>query len=516
MKWWLILLAAGCSTKANSKFCDSTCADPNTHCDTVKHECVPGAVNNDMGMPDMQMIPDMAVAVDLIGADLTVIDLTPPPACTMSSTCPSPSPICDSTSLSCRTCTASDDATCLSLSAGAPHCKIAGTNMGQCVACNTNSDCPLATPTCNPDGTCRKCAANGDCDSTLCDIPSGACIPESDVVYVSYVADPGGGSTCTDGPAGNKDGSQLHPFCEITTALTLISVTPRHYMKVAGSTTSYGGFEITSTAGTLNILGPGKNASPRAIVQADTNLSAINIDPQGAQTATVVIDGLAVIGNGMASVLVCSGAIAVGLTVTNSSFSTTTKDGIFADHCNLNLSASTITGAGVDGLYLGPNCVYNVQNNFMYGNHTGVEFTSGSTGRFIFNSVSGNNTGEGVICGGAPFIADSIVAGNKHNGGPSPGSQFTGTTCTLSNVVTGNDSYTGPGTRIALDPAFVGVSDLHLDVGGTNLAKNQACCIDQIGGLGPSPSPSPLPALDIDGSMRPKGAGWDIGAHEAM
>src|SRR3954469_2524803 len=101
MKWWLLLLmAAGCSTKANGKYCDSTCGDPNTHCDTIKHECVSGAP--DLGVTDMSGAVDDLIAVDLIGAALSYVYLPPPPACTLSSTCPDNFPVCDSTALSCR------------------------------------------------------------------------------------------------------------------------------------------------------------------------------------------------------------------------------------------------------------------------------------------------------------------------------------------------------------------------------------------------------------------------------
>ena len=55
--------------------------------------------------------------------------------------------------------------------------------------------------------------------------------------------------------------------------------------------------EITSTNGTLSFVGPGKDAPTKATVQAATNVNAILIDPTGAQTASVVIDGLRVVGS---------------------------------------------------------------------------------------------------------------------------------------------------------------------------------------------------------------------------
>jgi hypothetical protein len=511
MRWWLILLAAGCSTKANSKYCDSTCADPNTHCDIVKHECVAGAPNGgDMGMPDLRMIEDMAVNVDLTGADLTVVDLTPPPACTMSSTCPSPTPICDSTLLMCRMCTASDDATCLSLSAATPHCKLSGTNAGTCVACNVNADCAAATPTCNPDGSCRKCAANGDCDSKLCDLPSGACIAQSDIVYVNGAND-SGQTSCSDT---GKDGTQLKPFCQISTALTLVGVSNKHYVLVAGSSNQYDGFEITSTNGTLTIIGPGKDAATTARVRpAVANVDTILIDPSGSTPVSLAIFGLVVAGGGNGRALSCDdgGAGVPVLRVADCAFSTSTKAAVYINKCNATITESRMSGAA-QGIYLGSNSQYFVQNCFFFNNSTGVDFET-INGEFTFNSIGNNAATSGVTCNAAAVISNSIVFNNKMNGN----SQFNGSTnCSLIAVVTGTDNAPSSG-KIQLPPAFVGTNDLHLDVtAGANLTANQACCIDQILGTGPSPSPSPLPAIDIDGSKRPKGAHWDIGAHEAM
>jgi hypothetical protein len=48
-----------------------------------------------------------------------------------------------------------------------------------------------------------------------------------------------------------------------------------------------------------------------------------------------------------------------------------------------------------------------------------------------------------------------------------------------------------------------------------HLSANQACCIDQIKGVLDGGT-SPLPNHDFFGTMRPMGAGYDTGAHEAQ
>jgi hypothetical protein len=463
---------------------------------------------------------DLSANLDLAGTDGTIADfatepdLIPPPSCTMSSTCPATLPVCDNSN--CRSCTsASDDPTCVARSASTPHCKLLGTNAGQCAQCNVNADCPTATPTCKTDGTCHKCTANSDCDTLICDrsgtATDGQCIPASDIVYVNSANDPGQG-TCTDGAPGGKDGSLAHPFCQITTALTLLGVQTRHYIHVEGSDSSYGQFEITSTSGTVTIVGPGKDAPKKATIQASTDANAINIDPS-TMNATLVLTGLTVIGNGNASVVACqsTGAGVAAVTVLDCSVSTSNKNAIFVSNCNATIGSSRIFGATQSGLSLGNPGNYSVQNCFINGNGTGVTFVSGSTGTFRFNTVAWNLGTIGIACSGAATVEDSIVFSNKQTAG----TQFSGTACTLNNVVTGTDVYAGPGTKIQLSPSFVNsASDFHLDVTpGAVLNANKACCIDKIV---PPPSPTPIPAIDIDNEARPKGASWDIGADEAL
>ena len=514
MKWWLILLAAGCTTKANSKYCDSTCSDPGTHCDTVKHECVAGAP--DLGMADLSgaAVDDLKPPDDLIGADLTVVDLTPPPACTLSSMCPSSFPVCDPVALKCRACNgAGEDTICVQRSATEPHCKLSGTNMGLCAACNVSADCATATPVCNSDGTCRKCAANNECASRICDAPSGTCVVETDIIYVDASND-SGQSSCSETV---KDGSKGAPFCEISKALMLLGLSTRHYVLLAPSDNNYVGFDLSDTMGrTITFIGPGKDVAKKATIQAMPNQNAINIKPMAAQTASVVLDGLTVVCNGNGNVLFCDSANSrPTLTVTNSSFANTNSGAVFINQCNFKMDRSYISGAGQDGLQLGNNSNYVVQNVFIWNNSTGVEFDTGN-GNFSFNTVAYNMGSIGFYCGAQnTVIADSIVFGNKMNGN----SQFNfggGDSCTLINVVTGMDMINSSG-KITAAPVFKSMTDLHLDTSAANLAANQACCIDQLNASSsPSPSPSPLPALDIDGSNRPKGARWDIGAHEAM
>jgi hypothetical protein len=474
------------------------------------------AASTDMSL-DLSGMEDFALS-DLATYDLAGVDLVPLPSCTVSATCPDSFPVCDSTLMLCRACTgAADDSVCQGRSSSTPHCKLSGTNAGQCVACNLSADCPQASPVCNPDGTCRLCSSHSDCASGICNLyggPSnGQCVDQSKVVYVNSTNDPGQSSCSETG----KDGSQAHPFCLIADALTLAGLQSQlSYVLLAGSNNPYDQFEIQN--GTFTFVGPGRNAVPPATIQAVTNQTGVWVDPvNSSQVAAVAIDGVAVVGSGAsgsAHTVFCDGSSGgtARLTVMNSSLSGGAV-ALRTQYCELSISRSDLSNA-ITGLILALGSTYSVQNCFFFGNGTGVTFVS-TNGSFSFNTIAYNTTTTGIDCGttSTASIENSIVFGNKQNAG----TQFNnGTQCSLVSVATGADTIGGAGQIPSPAPVLVGTTDLHLDTtAGANLTANQGCCIDKIMN-GPNPTPSPLPVVDIDGTKRPKGVAWDIGAHEAM
>jgi hypothetical protein len=354
-----------------------------------------------------------------------------------------------------------------------------------------------------------KCVTATDCASEICDLwgttTHGTCVPTGSIVYVDSSNDPGQ-SACSDAA---KDGSQAHPYCRIAPALALVGLSPaKTYVHLAGSGNPYDPFVVTSTSSTLTFVGPGKSATRAATIQAAAGANAINIDPVSPSSASVVISGIRALGNGNASVLSCSGlgGSTPQLTIADSSFSGG-SNAVSINQCVATVRESALSNASQTGLVLGASSSYSIQNCFIFGNATGVSF-QGGTGAFNFNTVAYNTGTSGVACSGTTnhSLEASIVFGNRQVAG----SQFTGTTCTLVNVVTGPDSHAA---AMQLSPVLISTSDLHLDTtSGAARASNAACCIDRIS----APPPSPLPAIDIDYEQRPKGVSWDIGADEAL
>lgn len=58
-------------------------------------------------------------------------------------------------------------------------------DMGLCVGCLQNDDCPDAAPICDAEQTCQPCDDHAQCAATACDLESGACMPETCIFYVN-------------------------------------------------------------------------------------------------------------------------------------------------------------------------------------------------------------------------------------------------------------------------------------------------------------------------------------------
>ena len=511
-----VAIALSCDRTGHKEgvYCDVDvdCAGGSTRCDTSLHLCialVDGGL--DSNEPDQTLLCAPATAS---------VDCVDPAA-----------PICGATG--CRACAgAADDASCAARSASTPRCKPDGTMAGRCVACvpmapvSDTSECGAATPICDVTGSCRACVVHAECGSGLCihdGALAGRCAPVADVALVDNAGMTG--AACMTARAARDGQTAATAYCEIAEAVAA----SRKYALVRGSAQPYAAIALTDQD--LVVVGPGQAASPTARVFT-VGVVEVNMTVNtGAHE--LVLEGLDLGGDAVMKAV--RGATCTNNTGSPANARPTIRDtrihdysqeGVSATGATVTVSGATITGTGSGGagvsatggtvtlgrsllqgnsggVVLSSGVSYTVENNLIVKNLSaatpGVSIDGASTGVFRFNTVANNTTGAGrggIECGaaGTKLIEASIVVGNTVLMGTQLGAQ-----CTLDGVVTGSDSATA---AIMKTPVFVGANDFHLVPSN---AANLDCCVDRrVTG----------PTVDFDGSARPKGAAFDIGAHE--
>jgi hypothetical protein len=347
-------------------------------------------------------------------------------------------------------------------------------------SCTQESDCSGGL-TCI-GGTCRPCSAHDQCRSDVCDqgaatsMGPGACLPESSVNYVDASARP----ACETG-----DGSRANPLCEIRDAIPR-AIGARYAIR------AYAGHyrPFAATDRTFYVFGPGDGTA----VVGEEDLTAGARIRAGAR---VVLDGVD-FGVHVLTGVVCEDA---NLKVLRARVQGD-YHGIRATNCELIIDRVRAGGAILSGLTIAGTGTYRITNSFFSGgDRQAVVFSGTSTGRFLFNTVTGG--GElhpgGIDCGTTPrTIRDSIVVGNFP---AADGAQTVGA-CTHQRVVVGSGDLRPDPGLIHLDPVFDGQGRL-LDT-----PANDACCIDQ--------GARYVSSLyrDFFGTPRFCGTSNDIGAYE--
>jgi hypothetical protein len=336
---------------------------------------------------------------------------------------------------------------------------------------------------------------HNECASGVCQ-SDGSCAPQSAIFYVD-IANP----SCA-----SANGLMATPYCQITTAITTESLAPRPFIVVKGNDTSYNSVSIApSNDFSVTIIGPGRSGNPPATVQGGPSTNGFDLSVS-AHVVAVVIDGFWVHSANDGIRCTKTGGTA-SLDVRNTAMTLASGHGLYSSNCDLTMDGDWVAGNTAGGVYVLGN--YSITNTFIFNNGSsasndpGVYIVSPSSGVFAFNTVAGNiKTGlpGGISTGSAMTVTASIVTGNSMGSN----TQFSGT-ITLDQVVVGStDVISGTGA-IRLDPDFVAAGDRHL----MDDAANATCCIDKV-----SAPTTPNHDHDADFTPRPKGLGWDIGAHE--
>jgi N-acetylneuraminic acid mutarotase len=348
-------------------------------------------------------------------------------------------------------------------------------------ACTQESDCSpgLACVA----GACQPCSGHSECASDVCDVHAatnlgpGACIPESDVVYVRAF----GGPFCASG-----DGTRANPACSIAFGVPL-AVGIRYALRVYPG--RYFPFGIANR--TVFVFGPRDGS---AVVGEEDTSTAFRIE----QGARVVLDGVDF-----------DNSVGTGLVIEDSDVqvrNATVKGdsrGIRSTNSTLEIDRVRAIGHSLNALQVEDSGSYRITNSyFQGGGFAAVRFIGSSTGRFLFNTVTNNdgtNEPGGIDCGTTPrVIQDSIVV---HNAAAPGGAQTVGA-CIHRRVVVGSADTRDDTGLIKIDP------DLDAQGRLTDSSANDACCIDRGARF--------VSSLyrDFFGTPRPQGASNDIGAFE--
>lgn len=474
---------------------------------------------------------------DLAGSDLATADLFVP-MCATSSECPPSAPVCGSGG-ACRACIdGSDDATCAAR--GENVCVTAGANAGQCGACNPTSPdtqspkCPMGSPICTAMGTCTTCTSHAQCASTICDLPTGACIPPASVAFVENnlaICN----NTLHDSTPPNA------PYCEITSALSA----GKAYIRVAGAATAYQRLNFTDqlTPNPLTIMGPGQDAAvPARIFGKLFNGITVNYTSAAIADATLVVDGLVIGGTDSTNRgdqgIRCTNASSfkVGVVVRNSRIEHNGQWGIWGSNCDVDIGTSTISANEGPALEVSGG-TSSIRRTRVINNPGGGIVKQGGGKLDAANVlVAGNGIASvaslsGIrATGGTITIANATVVRNLSNSSLLSGVNGNGSTCAMLNTVVteeageenvlgcsaGFSAWNGASTandnfeladcdQATLFTNWAGY-DFHLSLGAA------LCSLVNIGGV--SFGGVTAPSQDIEGTMRPLQGANDIGAYE--
>jgi hypothetical protein len=516
-------------TQRDGLYCDDTtpCTDPaRPFCDIngsfpassgVGRTCIadPNSTAIDAGMPDAEVTN-----------------------CSLSSECGSAMPIC--TDELCASCVpgSSGDADCAAKDSAQPICG----GDGRCYECTRSFDCTSVNmPVCDLNTkTCKGCDDHEQCGSGVCDMGTGSCVADVDVIYVDVTLGSDGAS-CGSGPeaaACRHLGGFQGAFSKVQGTRRTISMAPGNYILQASNlqVTMYGnGAHIFPVA---SLIGPALDVFGNSdLVLHDLVLRNGNGGGTGmgvsCLSSEIEFHNVIIRDNDNAGVasMNCSlsffestvqSSLREGLQLQDSLLLFQASKlvgssllGLIAEDSSLVIERSTISNNSAGGLHL-TRTDFVIENSVIAknGNKTvnPADFAGGVVVRntlslspqIIRHSTIVDNespsilSASGIDCGlGATSVSctSSIVVGNEK---PSGGSQIGGNCDARFSNITG--ILIGQG-NISVAPSFVSPpsGDYHLAAGsaGINLAD-----------------PSSPTTVDIDNQARPVGGGYDMGADE--
>ncbi len=517
---WLVIGLVACGTKTNPDLCCVSAED----CASVglsgsEKTCADGLVCSHNTCTNAQCATDSdcSGATPHCGADHTCV------ACVDSSQCGGGTPVCtpDNVCVGCigssdcggTTPVCSPDMTCVgcldssSCGGSTPVCAPDNT----CVQCLDSTQCSGATPLCDPQShACVGCVMDSDCPSQVCN--DGACIDEAKLVYAS----PSGTTSATCAKTDPCSFAKAFGLAAGNAARNAVALAPGGYTSPAQTLSGAKTVRLYGAAATLScpftvqdgatleirhltfdpgtdlFCAPSTAGGPMPSVDVDqadwpdiqtSSLSAIYGQPCSIRLTRSRIH----VSSTLYQALTASGeAVATGAPANRGS--------------TVAIDRSTIDGGGTIAIqdYSAVTITNSVVENqdptrgtFNIMPPTGAISVSFTT---FFNTQIKAPTVSST-CGFSNNIID-----DQHVGAPAD--TITGTFCTYTNnLIRPQSTQVGTGNVLNVDPKFVDPTnaDYHLKMGSP--------AIDAASSGANDPD-------DFDGTPRPQGAGYDLGAFE--
>lgn len=374
---------------------------------------------------------------------------------------------------------------------------------GGCAKCSSNAQCANPTPVCDVSGgDCRGCQTDDECDSQVCDLATGACLAETQVVYAS--------------PTGSGTGScLLGSPCTITRALqtsvadptrATVRMLPGTYgaaMDIQGGTVNVVGTGATLlvTSGTRGLnVGTGANVSVRGLtLDLDRELRCDGANGRPKLTLSDLrIQARA------------SGAIVTqcDLALRDVEIVFDAGGGDFTAVSGTSLDAERVLARGTDPTFPGSLLAQGTGLDIRVVNSVFDDASFGfipqdttSRLRFAFNThhVPRNIPSAAMFCSGN---AQTLIQNNVFHS-PGATNSLDAATCTATFNVISPQMQAVAANNILQDPMLVNAANGNFHLLAGSPAIDAAM-----------PSGGPDPAADFDGVARPQGAAKDIGAFE--
>ena len=453
----LVLVAYGCSTTKNPKFCCLTEADCRAAGATELSPCAEG---------------------------LACLDHACEPAQCAMSGCAPEAPICEAATDTCVGCSVAGDCARFSETR---VCDLDGG--GACVECLTAADCEAGKPVCDAK-QCRTCALDTECVSGACG-DDGACVDEASVVYL----DPNGVDAA---PCAKSAPCRTHRF-----GIEQLSVARPHLVFATGSYVLLREAVATAPASGVWIHGHGAQVSGgttdvatfRFNVPAtirDLEITNPNVEGFALHTnAATTIDRVKLTGEkGLATTAALN---ARDFEVATTNIGIVNSGALVVDRARVHGGATGLTStAGTIDL-----------RNTMIFNTTQIGVDLQNTGGVIeFSTIArtGLSTAEGetfgVRCGNTVTVRSSIVW------------TFFTVNATAHVPITQcptieGGSIIGPmavGGATNTNPSFLNEASFDFHINGNSPAHDAA---------------TQGPTSDFEGDPRPRGLAFDVGADEA-